>query len=81
MTRKRFLCLFFSGGATGGPCPSEDGWKYNAVKNEWTRLSQCATPRIYSAMAMLPSSDSSIRRAVLYGGKEKTGSVLYVGIT
>ncbi|XP_031558496.1 cytochrome b561 and DOMON domain-containing protein At3g07570-like [Actinia tenebrosa] len=40
-------------------------------------LSQCATPRMYSAMAMLPSRDPSIRRAVLYGGREKTGSILY----
>lgn len=75
VTNLHFCCC--RGGATGGPCPSEDGWKFNAAASEWTELEQCASPRIYSSMAMLPSSTKT-RRAVLYGGKETSKSVLAV---
>ncbi|KAK3711397.1 hypothetical protein QZH41_013506, partial [Actinostola sp. cb2023] len=79
MTEEDELVMYggcLGGGSTGGPCPSEDGWKYDGDTNTWTKLPQCATPRIYSAMATLPSNDPKVRRAVLYGGKEKTDSVL-----
>jgi len=72
------MILVHRGGGTGGPCPSEDGWKYNGDTNTWTQLEQCATPRTYSAMAMLPSNDPNMRRAVLYGGSESSKSVLSV---
>lgn len=67
-------CL--GGGLTGGPCPSKDNWKFDATTGEWTRLEECSTPRIYPAMAILPPANGSERRAVLYGGQEKTKSVL-----
>lgn len=67
-------CL--GGGMTGGSCPSKDNWKFDATKTEWTRLEECSTPRMYSAMAMLPPLNGSERRAVLYGGQEKSKSVL-----
>ena len=70
--------VLFRGGSTGGPCPSKDNWKFDATKGEWTRLEECSTPRIYPAMAMLPPLNGSERRAVLYGGQEKTKSVLTV---
>ena len=70
--------LLFRGGSTGGPCPSKDNWKFDATKGEWTRLEECSTPRIYTAMAMLPPLNGSVLRAVLYGGQEKTKSVLAV---
>ena len=72
--------IIFRGGLTGGPCPSKDNWKFDATKTEWTRLEECSTPRIYPSMAMLPPLNSSERRAVLYGGQEKTKSVLGVSV-
>ena len=70
------------GGLTGGPCPSKDNWKFDATKTEWTRLEECSTPRMYSSMAMLPPLNitGSKRRAVLYGGAEKSKSVLVVSL-
>ncbi|XP_058949636.2 uncharacterized protein [Pocillopora verrucosa] len=67
-------CL--GGGMTGGSCPSKDNWKFDATKTEWTRLEECSTPRMYSAMAMLPPLNGSERRAVLYAGQETSKSVL-----
>lgn len=63
---------------TGGSCPSKDNWKFDATKTEWTRLEECSTPRMYSAMAMLPPLNGSERRAVLYAGQETSKSVLVV---
>ncbi|XP_048580915.1 uncharacterized protein LOC5512598 isoform X2 [Nematostella vectensis] len=79
MTARDELVLYggcLGGGHTGGPCPSEDGWKFDSGK-KWTLLKQCPSPRMYSAMAMLPSGNDGRRIAVLYGGTEKTKSVLY----
>lgn len=79
MTKPDELVMYggcLGGGSTGGPCPSKDNWKFDATKAEWTRLEECSTPRIYPAMAMLPPLNGSERRAVLYGGQEKTKSVL-----
>ena len=76
---RKYSTFLYRGGGTGGPCPSEDNWKFDATTVEWTRLEECSTPRTYSAMAMLPPlNDTSIRRAVLYGGEEKSNSVLVV---
>lgn len=66
---------------TGGPCPSKDNWKFDATSKKWTRLEECSTPRVYPSMAMLPPLNGPVRRAVLYGGNEKTRSVLGVSIT
>ena len=72
----------FSGGGTGGPCPADDSWTYDAAKDEWTRLPHCASPRQYSAMALLPiekgNNSKDIVRAVLYGGKETSKGVITV---
>ncbi|XP_068705524.1 uncharacterized protein [Montipora foliosa] len=67
-------CL--GGGSTGGPCPSKDNWKFDATKEEWTKLDECSTPRTYPSMAMLPPLNGSVRRVVLYGGQEHRISVL-----
>ena len=63
---------------TGGSCPSKDNWKFDATKEDWTRLEECSTPRMYSSMAMLPPLSGDERRAVLYGGAETSKSVLVV---
>ena len=74
------LEIICRGGMTGGSCPSKDNWKFDATKADWTRLEECSTPRLYSAMAMLPPlNDTTERRAVLYGGAETSSSVLVVG--
>ena len=76
------ICCYFhlsrSGGGTGGSCPAQDSWKFDATKTKWSMLNQCSSPRIYPAMAMLPSTDKKVRRAVLYGGDETGDSVLSV---
>ncbi|KAK3721850.1 hypothetical protein QZH41_008991, partial [Actinostola sp. cb2023] len=68
--------IFFFGGSSGKPCPADDGWKYDGNTNTWTKLKRCASPRLYSAMAMLPSNDPKVRRVVLYGGNEKSTPTL-----
>ena len=40
----------------------------------------CASPRIYSAMAMLPVGSGAYSVAVLYGGGETNNEVLQVRI-
>jgi len=70
--------IIFRGGMTGGSCPSKDNWKFDATKADWTRLEECSTPRMYSAMAMLPPLNGTERRAVLYGGADTSKSVLVV---
>ena len=74
--------FIFSGGGTGGPCPADDSWRYDSVEDKWTRLPHCASPRQYSAMALLPidkdAANASIVRAVLYGGSESSKSVITV---
>ena len=72
------LEISFRGGMTGGSCPSKDNWKFDATKEDWTRLEECSTPRMYSSMAMLPPLSGDERRAVLYGGAETSKSVLVV---
>ncbi|XP_033751539.1 uncharacterized protein LOC117335568 isoform X2 [Pecten maximus] len=64
-----------SGGLTGGPCPSGDTWIYNSQTDSWTQIDGCPSPRVYSTMAMVPSSGGK-RRLVLYGGKEELRQVL-----
>ena len=74
--------LYIRGGGTGGPCPADDAWLYDADKNEWTRLPHCPSPRKYSAMALLPiiqdNNGKDVVRAVLYGGDEGGRSVITV---
>lgn len=74
--------MFPSGGGTGGPCPADDSWTYDATKQEWTRLPDCASPRKYSAMALLAivqdKNGMDVIRAVLYGGDETGRSVISV---
>ena len=41
------------------------------------RLGDCASPRIYSSLALLPSSGDQ-KRAILYGGRESNDQVLIV---
>ncbi|XP_028399643.1 uncharacterized protein LOC114523035 isoform X2 [Dendronephthya gigantea] len=73
-------CL--GGGGTGGPCPSDDAWMFDGEQDEWKRLPHCASPRKYSAMALLPivkdANGNNIVRAVLYGGGETSSSVITV---
>lgn len=66
-------CL--SGGETGGPCPSGDSWIFRNSEQEWTRLPDCASPRTYSSMALLPEVNGQ-KRIVLYGGIEKNRQVI-----
>ena len=61
-------CL--SGGMAGGPCPSGDSWLFNTVERRWHQLPNCATPRNYPAMAVLPTGSSGEERVVLFGGAE-----------
>ena len=75
---ENLLEISFSGGMTGGSCPSKDNWKFDATTADWTRLEECSTPRMYSSMAMLPPLNGTERRAVLYGGAETSKSVLVV---
>ncbi|ESO97513.1 hypothetical protein LOTGIDRAFT_152604 [Lottia gigantea] len=65
-------CL--GGGGTGGPCPGGDSWRYGKSKT-WKRLPDCAAPRMYGAMAMLPSSPSK-KRVVMYGGRDTSKNVI-----
>lgn len=77
MLSRKFRCvyktIFFSGGDTGGPCPSSDSWLFSRVSKKWKRLEECFSPRMFPAMAPLPmGSKTSLRyRAVLYGGGQK----------
>lgn len=66
-------CL--SGGETGGPCPSGDSWIFRNSEQEWTQLPDCASPRTYSSMALLPEVNGQ-KRVVLYGGVEKNRQVI-----
>ncbi|XP_046858933.1 protein GLUTELIN PRECURSOR ACCUMULATION 3-like isoform X2 [Xenia sp. Carnegie-2017] len=73
-------CL--GGGGSGGPCPADDNWSYDAMRDSWTRLPECASPRKYPGMAILPVDNNTkgeqIVRPVLYGGDEKTIQVITV---
>ncbi len=78
-----FLSLFWSGGNTGGPCPSQDAWLFDSNKKTWEEQEVCASPRIYSSMAMLPTAPNggkNISVAVLFGGTEKNSEVLQVNL-
>ena len=66
-----------SGGQTGGPCPGFDSWIFSEVKASWTHLEDCATPRTYSSLALLPIVGGQ-KRLVLYGGGESNSEVLVV---
>lgn len=68
-------CL--SGGMTGGACPAFDSWMFSTSKQSWTHLHDCASPRTYSSLALLPMVGEQ-RRVVLYGGGEKNNQVLVV---
>lgn len=64
-------CL--SGGGSGGACPGLDSWLLTAKK--WKHMSECASPRQYPSVALLPTNNDQ-RRAVLYGGQEDSNQVL-----
>ena len=49
----------------GGPCPSFDSWKLDFSDGLWTRLPNCVSPRLYVAMAYLPTANGT---AVLFAG-------------
>ncbi|XP_078331514.1 uncharacterized protein LOC111130385 [Crassostrea virginica] len=66
-------CL--SGGETGGACPSGDSWIFRNSQREWTQLPNCASPRTYSSMALLPEVNGQ-KRVVLLGGVEKNRQVI-----
>ncbi|XP_064635116.1 uncharacterized protein LOC135492529 [Lineus longissimus] len=66
-------CL--SGGKTGGPCPSGDSWLFDGKRRTWEQLPNCAPPRVYSSMAMLPYVQGK-RRVIVYGGDEQGKQVL-----
>lgn len=66
-------CL--SGGETGGACPSGDSWIFRNSEQKWTQLPDCASPRTYSSMALLPEVNGQ-KRVVLYGGVEKNRQVI-----
>ena len=68
-------CL--SGGQTGGACPSMDSWILSSSKREWMHLEECASPRTYSSLALLPAKSDQLRVA-LYGGTEDNNQVLIV---
>ena len=68
-------CL--SGGKTGGACPAFDSWMLSTSKKSWDHLEDCASPRIYSSLALLPEVGGQ-KRAVLYGGGESNDEVLTV---
>ena len=57
---------------------------FDAEQDEWKRLPHCASPRVYSAMALLPivndTHGNDIVRAVLYGGRESSSSVITVSL-
>lgn len=52
------------------------------MRDSWTRLPECASPRKYPGMAILPVDNNTkgeqIVRPVLYGGDEKTIQVIAV---
>ena len=62
-------CL--TGGGSGGPCPSNDGWIMDTKRN-WKRLDNLPPATISAIMVHMPLSDT----VVLYGGKLKSGQVL-----
>ena len=63
-----------SGGGTGGPCPSPDSWSKVQGEN-YRRMDDCASPRMYSAMAEWPLSN---RTGVLFGGVQEDRSLIKV---
>ncbi|XP_064602897.1 uncharacterized protein LOC135468528 [Liolophura sinensis] len=79
MTDKNELVIFggcLGGGGVAGPCPTGDTWmlrKDTRGDMKWTEMEYCPLPRIYTTMAKLPSPS---RKAVLYGGVEKSKQVL-----
>ncbi|CAG9464047.1 unnamed protein product [Pedinophyceae sp. YPF-701] len=68
-------CL--SGGGTGGPCPSWDGWKFDITDGSWTMLDACPTARSWAGVARLPRISSGLPdAAVVYGGAENEKNVM-----
>ena len=61
-----------TGGRSGGPCPSGDSWIYVVAEKRWYQLPNCATPRNYASMIVMPRGTSGEDRVLLYGGGEKT---------
>ena len=73
--------VHFSGQGTGGPCPSDDSWTFDKSSKEWTELNRCATPKVSSAMALLPLGNSTEEKVVLWGGNTDERTVLVVSTT
>eukprot|EP00294_Goniomonas_avonlea_P001002 CAMPEP_0114546554 /NCGR_PEP_ID=MMETSP0114-20121206/3994_1 /TAXON_ID=31324 /ORGANISM="Goniomonas sp, Strain m" /LENGTH=559 /DNA_ID=CAMNT_0001731053 /DNA_START=8 /DNA_END=1687 /DNA_ORIENTATION=+ len=66
-------CL--SGGSAGGPCPSNDAWRFS--QGSWGRVASCPNPRVYTDMAMMPGYPNHV---VMYGGQEKAGQMIAITV-
>jgi hypothetical protein len=62
-----------SGGLSGGPCPSFDGWVFR--EGTWSETSRGPAPRIYSAMV----TSASANVVLMHGGLFKTNQMLQIG--
>ena len=63
----------------GGPCPSGDVWMFDGRTRGWTTLEVCPSPRVYSALAMLPIRNGD-RRVIMYGGDEMDNNIQVLAV-
>lgn len=79
VTKDSEIVLFggcLTGGKSGGPCPSNDGWVFDQDKR-WSRTSNEPAAGLFNRMVYMNNGD----RVLLYGGKQSSNQVLTIAET